>query len=59
MAATTKSIASARPWKGDFVLKRYFQDPADPRDRYNNERAFYDLADAAAVRRFLEPQSLG
>lgn len=28
---------------GDWVLKSYFQNPADPRDRFGAERAFYEF----------------
>jgi hypothetical protein len=41
--------------EGDFVLKRYFQDPDDPRDRYNTERIFYDLLWTGGVRQIPEP----
>jgi len=32
-----------------FLLKRYFQHPADPRDRFGAERAFYDYAHDARI----------
>jgi hypothetical protein len=40
---------------GDRVLKSYFQNPADPRDRFRAERAFYDHLWSAGVRRTPEP----
>jgi hypothetical protein len=39
----------------DYVLKRYFQDPADPRDRFNTERVFYNLLWNGGVRQIPEP----
>ena len=41
--------------KGDYVLKRYFQDPTDPRDRFNTERAFYDFLWERGVRQIPKP----
>ena len=39
----------------DFVLKRYFQNPADKRDRFNTERIFYDLLWNGGLRQIPEP----
>ncbi len=39
----------------DYVLKRYFQHPADSRDRFGTERAFYDLLWNGGVRQIPEP----
>lgn len=39
----------------DFVLKRYFQNPADMRDRFNTERIFYDLLWNGGLRQIPEP----
>jgi hypothetical protein len=39
----------------DYVLKRYFQHPADTRDRFNTERAFYEFLWQGGVRRIPEP----
>ena len=32
-----------------YLLKRYFQHPADPRDRFGAERAFYDFTQEAGI----------
>ena len=40
---------------GEFVLKSYFHDPADPRDRFGAERAFYELLRSQGIRRTPEP----
>ena len=37
------------------LLKAYFQNPADPRDRFGAERAFYEFLWPAGVRRTPEP----
>jgi hypothetical protein len=37
------------------VLKRYFHDPTDPRDRFGAERAFYTLAWSQGLRCLPEP----
>jgi Ser/Thr protein kinase RdoA (MazF antagonist) len=37
------------------LLKAYFQNPADPRDRFGAERAFYEYLWAQGVRRTPEP----
>ena len=39
----------------DYALKCYFQDPADPRDRFNTERVFCDLLWNGGVRQIAEP----
>ncbi len=39
----------------DYVLKRYFQHPTDSRDRFNTERAFYDLLSNGGVQRIPKP----
>jgi hypothetical protein len=39
----------------DLVLKRYFHAPADPRDRFGAERAFYSWAWNRGLRRTPEP----
>lgn len=39
----------------EFVLKRYFQHPTDSRDRFNSERAFYDLLWTSGLRQIPEP----
>jgi hypothetical protein len=41
----------------DVLAKRYFQHPADPRDRFATERAFYRYAAAAGVTQL--PRALG
>jgi len=38
-----------------YVLKRYFQNPADPRDRFGTERAFYLWAQSQNLRHTPEP----
>ena len=38
-----------------YVLKRYFQNPDDPRDRYGTERAFYLWAQSQDLHRTPEP----
>lgn len=38
-----------------FVLKRYFQDADDPRDRFASERAFYDFLGKAGIDRTPHP----
>ncbi len=40
---------------GDYVLKSYFQQPGDSRDRFGAERAFYRWAWSQGVRRTPEP----
>lgn len=40
---------------GDWVLKCYFQNPHDPRDRFGAERAFYEWLLARGIRRTPEP----
>lgn len=40
---------------GDWVLKCYFQNPHDPRDRFGAERAFYEWLRARGIRRTPEP----
>jgi hypothetical protein len=40
---------------GVYVLKMYFQHPADPRDRYAAEHAFYSWAWAQGIRQIPEP----
>ena len=37
------------------VLKFYFQNPDDPRDRFRAERAFYEFARGEAIREVPEP----
>ena len=37
------------------LLKAYFQNPADPRDRFGTERAFYEFLWRSGVRRTPEP----
>lgn len=39
----------------DYVLKRYYQDPGDPRDRFKTERVFYELLWQGGVRVIPEP----
>lgn len=39
----------------DRVLKWYFQNPQDPRDRFGNERGFYELLWEHGIRRTPEP----
>jgi hypothetical protein len=39
----------------DRVLKWYFQNPQDPRDRFGNERAFYELLWQHGIRKTPEP----
>ena len=39
----------------DGLLKAYFQNPADPRDRFGTERAFYEFLWRNGVRRTPEP----
>lgn len=41
--------------EGAGLLKAYFQNPADPRDRFGTERAFYDFLWRHGVRRTPEP----
>jgi Ser/Thr protein kinase RdoA (MazF antagonist) len=41
---------------GEFVLKSYFHNPADLRDRFGAERAFYELLWSQGIRRTPEPR---
>jgi FMN phosphatase YigB (HAD superfamily) len=48
-------VFRVRHASGEFVLKNYFHSPADPRDRFGAERAFYELLWSQGIRRTPEP----
>jgi hypothetical protein len=48
-------VFRVRHARGEFVLKSYFHSPADPRDRFGAERAFYELLWSQGIRRTPEP----
>lgn len=49
-------VYRVRSESADHVLKVYFQNPKDPRDRFRAERAFYDHLWRHGVRRTPEPR---
>lgn len=48
-------VFRVRHARGEFVLKNYFHNPADPRDRFGAERSFYELLWTQGIRRTPEP----
>lgn len=55
LGGANNRVFRLRSEAGDWVLKSYFQNPADLRNRFRAERAFYEHLWSAGVRRTPEP----